>query len=126
MSSCFPLSSKDCNGVCNGPSILDCAGTCYNPTINPIPPHVRDCAGVCYDPTTEDPPNFYDRNGNCVDHLDCPPEPPEPKHCEIEEEILPPPIPREKIHHKKYCFLLPLIILLILYIFIWTRKEQNE
>jgi hypothetical protein len=75
MSLCPPLSSKDCNGVCNGPSILDCAGTCYNPLENPIPPHVRDCAGVCYDPNIEEPLNFYDSFGNCVDKIDCPEEP---------------------------------------------------
>jgi hypothetical protein len=39
--------TRDCAGVCRGPSIFDCAGVCYDPTGVSQPPHCADCDGVC-------------------------------------------------------------------------------
>lgn len=129
MSSCPPFSSKDCNGVCNGPSILDCAGTCYNPTLNPIPQHVRDCAGVCYDHINEDPPNFYDKHGNCVDKLDCPPDPPDEHHCEEREEDDVPPfyqIPCHKRKSHKNLIIFSLLVFLLLFGIVMSRRKRES
>lgn len=75
--SCPPNSAPDCDGVCNGPSILDCDGVCYDPTLGP-PANYQDCAGVCngtsildcdlncYDPeNAEEPTTLKDCAGVC-------------------------------------------------------------
>lgn len=42
----LPVPQPDCNGICNGPSLLDCAGTCFDPTIE-TPPNCINCDGTC-------------------------------------------------------------------------------
>lgn len=68
---CPPGSAPDCNGVCNGPSILDCNENCYNPLTTPAA-YLRDCAGVCYD-VSVGAPNVPDCNGVCggTSYPDC-------------------------------------------------------
>lgn len=39
--------TRDCNGLCNGPSIRDCAGICYNPSLVSRPPNCVGCDGIC-------------------------------------------------------------------------------
>lgn len=39
--------TKDCAGICNGPSIKDCSGVCYNPGSVVRPPNCVGCDGVC-------------------------------------------------------------------------------
>lgn len=39
--------TKDCAGLCNGPSIKDCAGVCYNPNSVTRPTNCIGCDGIC-------------------------------------------------------------------------------
>tara|TARA_R110001632_G_scaffold152152_2_gene269840 strand:+ start:1082 stop:2353 length:1272 start_codon:yes stop_codon:yes gene_type:complete len=68
---CPPGSAPDCNGVCNGPSVLDCNENCYNPLTTPAA-FQRDCSGVCYD-VSIGAPNVPDCNGVCggTSYPDC-------------------------------------------------------
>lgn len=56
-------STKDCAGVCNGPSLLDCGGTCYNPNSVTKPPNCIGCDGVCR--TCCDGTAYSDCAGTC-------------------------------------------------------------
>lgn len=110
--------------ACGEFSIPDCAGECYDPTLNPVPAHVKDCAGVCYNSATEKPPNFLDINGNCVDHLDCPPKPPcDIKICKRKDEYN--CRPRRKKSEDKYLFVWCLVLLLVI-VFINMMSRQRK